>query len=50
MSGIAEALHSLGYKVQGSDISENSNVKRLRSLGVSIYLGYRKKIWAMPEY
>ena len=23
MSGIAEALHSLGYKVQGSDISEN---------------------------
>ena len=43
MSGIAEALHSLGYKVQGSDISENSNVKRLRSLGVSIYLGHREE-------
>ena len=30
MSGIAEVLHNLGYRVQGSDASDNANVKRLR--------------------
>ncbi|MEC9078304.1 MAG: UDP-N-acetylmuramate--L-alanine ligase [Pseudomonadota bacterium] len=36
MSGIAEILHNLGYSIQGSDITENGNVERLRSLGISI--------------
>ncbi|MEG9861466.1 MAG: UDP-N-acetylmuramate--L-alanine ligase [Parvularculales bacterium] len=36
MSGIAEVMHNLGYQVQGSDISENTNVKRLRGLGVPV--------------
>ena len=36
MSGIAEILFSLGYQVQGSDIAENNNVKRLRKLGIKI--------------
>ena len=39
MSGIAEILHNLGYTVQGSDMAENANVKRLRDLGVSIAIG-----------
>ena len=26
MSGIAEVLHNLGYSVQGSDMSDNTNV------------------------
>ncbi len=30
MSGIAEVLHNLGYKVQGSDQSDSANVQRLR--------------------
>ena len=30
MSGIAEILHNLGYKVQGTDIADSANVKRLR--------------------
>ncbi|HVO14621.1 MAG TPA: Mur ligase domain-containing protein, partial [Alphaproteobacteria bacterium] len=34
MSGIAEILHNLGYKVQGSDIAESANVKRLREKGI----------------
>ncbi|MFQ5953906.1 MAG: UDP-N-acetylmuramate--L-alanine ligase, partial [Kiloniellales bacterium] len=41
MSGIAEILHNLGYRVQGSDLAENSNVKRLKSLGVPIEIGHR---------
>ena len=30
MSGIAEVLHNLGYKVQGSDIADGANTRRLR--------------------
>lgn len=41
MSCIAELMHNLGYKVRGSDITENSNVKRLKALGVSIMIGHK---------
>ncbi|MDD4615735.1 MAG: UDP-N-acetylmuramate--L-alanine ligase [Alphaproteobacteria bacterium] len=41
MSGIAEILHKLGYKVQGSDLSDNANVKRLREKGISIVIGHK---------
>ncbi|MEI6557256.1 MAG: UDP-N-acetylmuramate--L-alanine ligase [Rhodospirillaceae bacterium] len=41
MSGIAEVLKNLGYQVQGSDLSENANVKRLRAQGVEVFIGHR---------
>ena len=41
MSGIAEVLANLGYQVQGSDMSENANVQRLRKMGVEIFVGHR---------
>lgn len=41
MSGIAEVLHNLGYQVQGSDIADNANVKRLRDLGMNISIGHK---------
>lgn len=40
MSGIAEVLHNLGYSVQGSDISENPNVRRLMKLGIRVLIGH----------
>jgi UDP-N-acetylmuramate--alanine ligase len=40
MSGIAEVLFNLGYAVQGSDVSENANTKRLRALGVNVFIGH----------
>ncbi|WP_413206179.1 UDP-N-acetylmuramate--L-alanine ligase [Rhodospirillum sp. A1_3_36] len=40
MSGIAEVLHNLGYRVQGTDMADNANVKRLRSLGISVMVGH----------
>jgi UDP-N-acetylmuramate--alanine ligase len=40
MSGIAEVMHNLHYKVQGSDVSENANVKRLRGLGIKVKVGH----------
>ena len=43
MSGIAEILNNLGYSVQGSDLSENANVKRLRGLGIPVEIGHREE-------
>lgn len=40
MSGIAEVLHTLGYRVQGSDISDSANVKRLRAAGIPVAIGH----------
>ena len=40
MSGIAEILHNLGYKVYGSDLNESSNVRRLRTIGINVYIGH----------
>jgi UDP-N-acetylmuramate--alanine ligase len=40
MSGIAEVLHNLGYSVQGSDISDSANVKRLRASGIPVAIGH----------
>ena len=40
MSGIAEVLHNLGYAVQGSDLAENANVRRLRALGIAVAIGH----------
>ncbi len=42
MSGIAEVLINLGYKVSGSDLVENQNVLRLKSLGIRIFIGHKK--------
>ncbi len=38
MSGIAEVLHTLGYRVSGSDIAKNAMTERLSQLGVTVYL------------
>jgi UDP-N-acetylmuramate--alanine ligase len=40
MSGIAEVLANLGYTVQGSDVAENANVKRLRGKGIKVAVGH----------
>ena len=40
MSGIAEVLHNLGYRVQGSDQADGANVQRLRDKGISCFVGH----------
>ncbi|MCP5433250.1 MAG: UDP-N-acetylmuramate--L-alanine ligase [Alphaproteobacteria bacterium] len=40
MSGIAEVLHNLGYRVQGTDQAESANVKRLKALGIAVGIGH----------
>src|SRR3990170_569547 len=41
MSGIAEVMATLGYKVQGSDLSDNYNVARLRKNGIEVFIGHQ---------
>ncbi len=41
MSGIAEVLANQGYRVQGSDASDNANVKRLREKGIACFIGHK---------
>lgn len=41
MSGIAEMLHNLGHQVQGSDISDNANVQRLRAKNIPVSIGHK---------
>jgi UDP-N-acetylmuramate--alanine ligase len=43
MSGIAEVMHNLGYRVQGSDVVESANTERLAQLGVPIAIGHREE-------
>lgn len=40
MGGIAEVLLHEGYKISGSDLSQNAVTKRLLDLGVDVYIGH----------
>ncbi len=40
MSGIAEVMHILGYKVQGSDVAEGYVVEGLRQQGIRVTVGH----------
>ncbi len=40
MSGIAEILHNLGYRVSGSDQSDSATSRRLASLGIAVHIGH----------
>jgi UDP-N-acetylmuramate--alanine ligase len=41
MSGIAEVLLNLGYKVSGSDLKNSAVTQRLASLGAAVFEGHR---------
>jgi UDP-N-acetylmuramate--alanine ligase len=40
MSGIAEVMHNLGYKVQGSDIADGYVIDGLRKKGIKVMIGH----------
>ena len=43
MSGLANIMKGLGFKVQGSDINSNKNIERLKKNKIKIYIGHSKK-------
>jgi UDP-N-acetylmuramate--alanine ligase len=42
MSGIAEVMHQLGYRVQGSDVAESYVVEKLRKEGIRVAIGHSR--------
>lgn len=42
MSGIAEVLLNLGYKISGSDLHESTTTRRLKKLGATIHTGHAR--------
>jgi UDP-N-acetylmuramate--alanine ligase len=49
MSGIAEVLLNLDYKVSGSDLRESDTTRRLRELGGEIRIGHRAENITSPH-
>lgn len=41
MSGIAEVLAGMGYKITGSDIKDSPIIQHLREKGIIVYIGHR---------
>ncbi len=40
MSGIAEVLFNLGYRISGSDLADSATLRRLQGLGIKTCLGH----------
>ena len=40
MSGIAEIIFNMGYKVTGSDMNESTVTKRLSESGIQVFIGH----------
>ena len=43
MSGLAIIMKELGFKVQGSDISTNKNIERVKQKKIKIFIGHKKQ-------
>ena len=43
MSGLALIMQSMGFKIQGSDISNNKNIERLKKNKIKITIGHKKQ-------
>jgi len=43
MSGLAQIMKTMGFNVQGSDVSTNKNTDNCKKLGIKILKGHFKK-------
>jgi UDP-N-acetylmuramate--alanine ligase len=43
MSGLAQIMKTMSFKVQGSDVSKNKNTDNCKKLGIKILIGHKKK-------
>ena len=43
MSGLSLVMNGMGFKVQGSDISNNKNIERLKKNKLQIFIQHAKK-------
>ncbi len=43
MSGLALIMKDLGFQVQGSDISNNKNIERVKKKKIKVFIGHKKQ-------
>ena len=43
MSGLAQIMKNMGFKIQGSDILSNKNVERCRKIGIKVFRSHKKE-------
>ena len=43
MSGLAQIMKTMGFKVKGSDVNKNKNTDNCNKLGIKILIGHNKK-------
>ena len=42
MSGLAQVMKTMGFKVQGSDLSNSKNVERCKKIGIKVFRSHKK--------
>ena len=43
MSGLAQIMKIMGFKVQGSDTNLNKNIENCKKLGIKVFIGQKKR-------
>ena len=50
MSGLAQIMKNMGFKVQGSDQNKNKNTITCIKAGIKVFIGHSKKMLEAPQY
>ena len=43
MSGLAQVMKNMGFKIQGSDQNKNKNTSNCLKVGIKVFIGHTKK-------
>ena len=43
MSGLAQVMRTMGFKIQGSDQNSNKSISNCKKSGIKIFIGHSKK-------
>ena len=50
MSGLAQIMKNMGFKIQGSDQSKNKNTVSCVKAGIKVFIGHSKKTLKVRQY
>ena len=50
MSGLAQIMKNLGFKIQGSDQIKNKNTVSCSKSGIKVFIGHSKKILKIQQF
>ena len=50
MSGLAQIMSNMGFKIQGSDQNKNKNTVSCSKAGIKVFIGHSKKMLKVLHY